>query len=163
MMYLRLIVEFDGTDYVGWQRQHNGRSIQQVIEEALAELLQHPVRVRSSGRTDAGVHARGMVIGFSTQRSLPLSAFREGLNRLLPAGIAVREAAEVDASFHPRFAAAGKWYRYTIYRGAVRSPLHRRFSWHLRTPRDVAARRIAADAFIGRQYCATFWSSGLEP
>ena len=162
MMYLRLIVEFDGTDYVGWQRQPNGLSIQQVIEEALAELLQHPVRVHSSGRTDAGVHARGMVVGFFTQSSLPLSAFREGLNRLLPAVIAVREATEVDASFHPRFGAAGKWYRYTIYRGAVRSPLHRRFSWHLRTPLDVAAMRTAADAFIGRHDFAAFRSSSCE-
>jgi tRNA pseudouridine38-40 synthase len=162
MMFVRLVVEFEGTGYVGWQRQPNGLSIQQVVEEALAELLHHPVRVHSSGRTDAGVHARGMVVGFSTPRSLPLSAFREGLNRLLPEDIAVRAADEVDASFHPRFNAAGKWYRYTIYRGVVRSPLHRHFSWYLRPSLDVEAMRTAAEAFVGRHDFSAFRSSSCE-
>lgn len=162
MMSVRLVVEFDGTGYAGWQRQPNGLSVQQVVEEALAELLQHPVRVHSSGRTDAGVHARGMVVGFSTPRALPLSAFREGLNRLLPEDIAVRKADEVDVSFHPRFDAAGKWYRYTIYRGAARSPLHHRFSWHLRSSLDVEAMSAAAQAFVGQHDFAAFRSSSCE-
>ncbi|HKK01471.1 MAG TPA: tRNA pseudouridine(38-40) synthase TruA [Desulfuromonadales bacterium] len=162
MMYVRLIVEFDGTGYAGWQRQPNGLSIQQVIEEALAKLLQSPVRTHSSGRTDAGVHARGMVIGFSTHKSLPLSAFREGLNRLLPPDIAVREANEVDASFHPRFDAVGKWYRYAIYRGATRSPLHRNFSWHLRSQLEVVSMQTAAASFVGNHDFAAFRSSGCE-
>ena len=162
MMHLRLVLEFDGSDYVGWQRQPNGLSIQEVVEAALAEMLKHPVHLRSSGRTDAGVHARGMVAGFSTERHLPLAAFREGLNRLLPPEVAVREAAEVDASFHPRFSAAGKWYRYTIFRGAARSPLHRRFSWHVRSPLDVAAMRTSSGVFVGHHDFAAFRSSTCE-
>lgn len=162
MKLIGLRLEFDGSDYVGWQRQLNGPSVQAVVEEALEQLLGTAVRLTSSGRTDAGVHARGMVASFSTPRELPLRAYREGLNRLLPAAIAVRQAWEAPPEFHPRFAATGKWYRYHIHCAAVRSPLLRRCSWHLRQPLNVAAMAGAAAAFVGRHDFAAFRSSGCD-
>src|SRR5690349_12944234 len=101
MRTIKLVIEYDGTDYAGWQLQPNGLAIQQVMEEALARLLGQQVRLHGSGRTDAGVHARGMVAAFATDRPLPLRAFSDGLNSLLPPDIAVREAQEVPAGFHP--------------------------------------------------------------
>jgi tRNA pseudouridine38-40 synthase len=157
---IRLLIEYDGTNYVGWQVQANGLSVQQILEEKLWELLGEPVRLISSGRTDAGVHARGMVANFRTSRSLPMRAYREGLNRLLPVDIAVREAHIVHEDFHSRFDARGKWYRYTLYLSPVRSPLARRFSWHLRSELDTGRMRCAAGKFVGQHDFRAFRGAG---
>jgi len=157
-----LILEFDGTAYAGWQVQANGVSVQQVVEAKLAELLGAPVRLVSSGRTDAGVHARGMVANFHTDRDLPLSAYREGLNRLLPADIAVREARQVGEDFHARFAARGKWYRYSLCLTPVRSPLQGRYSWQLRAPLNAEAMAEAARHLVGVHDFAAFRTSGCD-
>lgn len=160
MRTIKLIIEYDGTNYVGWQLQPNGLSIQQVMEEALAALLKEPVRVHSSGRTDAGVHARGMVASFSTEKGIPLRAFADGLNTLLPSDIAVREAEEVPPDFNPRFSASGKHYRYTIHRGERRSPLSRLHAWHVRALLDLNAMREAARHMIGERDFASFRTAG---
>lgn len=157
-----LCLEFDGSGYVGWQCQINGRSVQQEVEEALERLLGAPVRLLSSGRTDAGVHARGMVAAFVSPRELPLAAYREGLNRLLPPAVAVREAWVATDDFHPRFDARGKWYRYLICNRPVRSPLLASRSWHLREPLDIAAMAAGAAAFVGRHDFSAFRSSGCD-
>jgi tRNA pseudouridine38-40 synthase len=162
MKTIRLTIEYDGTDFVGWQIQPNGRSVQEVLEQALAEVLGTEVRLHSAGRTDAGVHARGMMAHFETDRELPLAAYREGVNRLLPPDVAVREAAEAPAGFHSRFDARGKWYRYTLLRAPVRSPLNCRTTWHLRTPLDRAAMSRAAQAFVGRHDFAAFRAAGCD-
>src|SRR4051794_35627582 len=114
MRQIKLIIEYDGTNYSGWQVQPNGVTIQQVLEEGLAKLLGEQVRLRSSGRTDAGVHARGMVAVFRTEKLLPLQAFSHGVNTLIPPDIAVKSAEEVDPGFDPRNDAVSKHYRYTI-------------------------------------------------
>lgn len=157
-----LVLEYDGTAYAGWQIQLNGTAVQEVVESALAKVLGTPVRLVSSGRTDAGVHARGMVVHFDTDRDLPVSAFREGVNRYLPLDTAVRHAAFVPAGFHARYDARGKWYRYTIYRHPVRSPLHHRTSWHIRHPLDLEAMSRAAAAFVGQHDFAAFRSSRCD-
>ncbi len=162
MTNIRLVIEYDGTRYAGWQFQPNGLAVQQVVEENLFRLLGHRVRLVSSGRTDAGVHARGMVVNFHSERPLPLTAYREGLNGLLPPDIAVREAAVAAAGFHARFDAKGKWYRYTLYRRPVRSPLHARFSWHLRGALDEALMAEAARCFVGAHDFAAFRTSGCS-
>lgn len=162
MANICLILEYDGTAYAGWQVQPNGLSIQQVVENSLAELLGTDVRLISSGRTDAGVHARGMVANFHTDRALPMSAYREGLNGLLPADIAVREAREVAQDFHARFDARGKWYRYTLCLTPVRSPLTARYSWNLRSCLDDAAMAQAASRFEGVHDFAAFRTSGCN-
>ncbi len=160
MRTIKLTLEYDGTDYVGWQRQPNGLSVQQVVEEALERVTGGPVALHSSGRTDAGVHARCMVAHFRTGLNLPLAAFREGVNCFLPRDIAVRKAEEASEGFHARFDARGKWYRYTLYLNPVRSPLHARTSWHIRGPLDVEAMTGAARVFVGRYDFSAFRTSG---
>ncbi len=162
MKTIRLTLEYDGTRFAGWQLQPNGVSVQETVEQALAQILKEPVRLHSSGRTDAGVHARGMIAQFVTSRELPLSAYREGLNRLLPIDVAVRAAAEVPADSHPRFDAVGKWYRYTLHLEPVRSPLAARTAWHLRCPLDAEAMAAAARAFVGRHDFRAFRTSGCD-
>ena len=160
MRTILMIIEFDGTAYAGWQVQTNGLAVQGVVEEALGRVLGQPVRIHSSGRTDAGVHARGMAAHFQTDSHLPLQAFREGVNRFLPEDVAIREVREMPADFHARFAARGKWYRYTIFSSEVRSPLARRTSWHLRGPLDLERMRQAAALLVGAHDFSAFRSSG---
>ncbi len=160
MRTIRLTLEYEGTDYVGWQLQPNGLSVQQVVEEALHKVMGEAVRLHSSGRTDARVHARCMVAHFRTGLNLPLAAFREGVNRFLPCDIAVRKAEEAPQGFHARFDARGKWYRYTLYLNPVRSPLHARTSWHIRDHLDVAAMTEAVPLFVGLHDFAAFRTSG---
>jgi len=157
---IKLIVEYDGTNYVGWQFQPNGISIQQVMEAALARILGEAVPIFSSGRTDAGVHARGMVASFLTEKALPLTAYREGMNCLLPPDIAVIHAEEVGLDFNPRHDARGKRYRYTILNTPLRSPLSRLFSWHLRDELDLERMRLGAAFFVGEHDFAAFRTSG---
>ena len=160
MRTILLILEYDGTVYAGWQVQPNGLAVQEVVEQALAEVLGHEVRVHSSGRTDAGVHARGMAAHFQTEANLPLKAFREGVNALLPEDIAVRTVREMPTDFHARFSARGKCYRYTIYQHQVRSPLAARFAWFLRGSLDLDLMRAAAEALVGEHDFSSFRSSG---
>lgn len=160
MRKILLIIEYDGTAYAGWQVQPNGLAVQEVVEKALAEILGHEVRIHSSGRTDAGVHARGMAAHFQAAADLPLKAFREGVNSLLPQDIAVREVREVPADFHARYSARWKWYRYTIYQNDVRSPLAARTAWYLRGCLDLDLMRAAAEALVGEHDFSAFRSSG---
>jgi tRNA pseudouridine38-40 synthase len=160
MRTIKLIIEYDGTRYSGWQLQPNGLTIQEVIEGALAKILGAPARLRSSGRTDAGVHARGMVAVFTTESAIPLTAFSDGLNTHLPPDIAVREALEAEPGFNPRADAVAKHYRYTIFTGRRRSPLVRLQAWHLSGALDLDAMRVAVAHFVGEHDFAAFRTAG---
>ncbi len=157
---IRLVVEYDGTSLSGWQRQANAPTVQQHLEEALAKLLTHDTKVSGASRTDAGVHARAQVALFRTERAIPLHGIRRGLNSLLPESIAVHDAAEVADDFHPRFSATGKHYRYTIHRGANRSPRWRDRAWHLIESLDVGAMRAALIPLLGEHDFAAFRAAG---
>lgn len=159
MRTIKLTIEYDGTNYAGWQIQPNGLAVQQVIEDALRQLLGETVRLRSSGRTDAGVHARGMVAAFRTATAFPLRAYIDGTNRFLPPDIAILDASETSAAFRPIGDALAKHYRYTILTTAVRSPLHRFHAWHVRDPLDLTAMKQAARHFVGRHDYAAFRAS----
>ena len=124
-------MEYDGTGLSGWQRQANAPTVQQHVEEGLAQLLTHEVTIAGASRTDAGVHARGQVASFRTDRTIALYGIRRGLNSVLPEQIAIRDASEVGEDFHPRFSATGKHYRYTILIRADRSPRLRDRAWHV--------------------------------
>jgi len=152
-------VAYDGTNYSGWQVQPNGLAVQQVVEDALEKVLGERVQVRSSGRTDAGVHARAMAAAFTTSRELPLRAFVEGANRFLPADVAIQDARIVPDGFKPITMAHAKWYRYTIINSSVRSPLDRLYSWQVREPLDLAAMNDAAGRFVGSHDFAAFRAS----
>jgi tRNA pseudouridine38-40 synthase len=153
---VKLVLEYDGTRYVGWQVQPNGPSVQAEVERALATLHKAPRRVTAAGRTDAGVHARGQVVSFPQERPLPLAAYVKGMNALLPDDVAVRSAALLPDGFDARRSARGKRYRYTIENLETRAPLARLQAWLLFGPLDVAAMRAAARHLVGRHDFAAF-------
>lgn len=159
MRTIRLTIEYDGTAYSGWQTQPNGLAVQQVVEEALCQLLGERPDLRSSGRTDAGVHASGMAAAFKTSTNLPLKAFVEGTNRFLPPDIAILNAAEVPSGFKPISDALAKHYRYTILTTSIRSPLRRFHAWHIREHLDIEAMQKAAVHFVGHHNFAAFRAS----
>ena len=156
MPVVKLVLEYDGTRYVGWQVQPNGPSVQAEVERALATLHKAPRRVTAAGRTDAGVHARGQVVSFPEERPLPLAAYVKGMNALLPDDVAVRSAALLPDGFDARRSARGKRYRYTIENLETRAPLGRLQAWQLFGPLDVAAMRAAAQHLVGRHDFAAF-------
>ncbi|MBK5273793.1 MAG: tRNA pseudouridine(38-40) synthase TruA [Desulfuromonadales bacterium] len=159
MRTIRLTIEYDGTAYSGWQRQPNGLAVQQVIEEALFQLVGEHVDLRSSGRTDAGVHARGMSAAFKTNTKLPLKAYVDGTNTFLPPDIAILDAIETHADFKPIGDALAKHYRYTILASGVRSPLRRFQAWHIREELDLESMQAAAASFVGTHNFAAFRAS----
>jgi tRNA pseudouridine38-40 synthase len=160
MPSFKITLAYDGTDYVGWQRQANGVSIQALIEDALRELDGRGVRVTGAGRTDAGVHALGQVAAFTIERALSPDAVLRALNALLPDAIRVLAAEEAAPTFHPRFGARTKTYRYRIWNGDVISPFERRYAWHLTGTLDLDAMRAAARLVEGRHDFAAFQASG---
>ncbi len=160
MRNIRLLLEYDGTRYHGWQRQKNGLTIQEVLETALARLTGDAVKLHGSGRTDAGVHALGQIANFHTLSHIPLQAFHAGLNSLLPPDIAVLEAAEVPPEFHARKSARAKTYEYRILNRPNRSPLHHHYGWWLREFLDVDAMIRAAALLAGEHDFSAFRASG---
>ena len=157
---LKLILEYDGTRHHGWQRQKNAPTIQEAVEQALARLTGEAIRVIGSGRTDAGVHALGQVASFHTASTLPLSAFLNGLNSLLPFDIAILDVAEAPRDFHARKAARAKTYEYRILNRPIRSPLHRGQSWWISQPLNLSAMQAAAAALPGEHDFSAFQASG---
>jgi len=162
MPRIRLTLEYDGTDFVGWQRQLNGRSVQAVLETALGELLGVAVVTAAAGRTDSGVHALGQVVAFDAPRPLPAKAYVRGLSGLLPADLAVVAAEEVPDTFEPRRWATGKRYRYLISRRASRAPLLRRTHWEIFTTLDVEAMRASGAALLGTHDFSSFRAADCE-
>jgi tRNA pseudouridine38-40 synthase len=156
---VKLVLEYDGTRYVGWQVQPNGPSIQAEVERALATLHKAPRRVIAAGRTDAGVHARGQVVSFPEDRPLPERAYVKGMNALLPADVAVRAASLEPDGFDARRSARGKRYRYVIENLPTRAPLGRLQAWQLFHRLDVDAMRAAAVHLVGRHDFAAFQAS----
>jgi tRNA pseudouridine38-40 synthase len=159
---IRLLLEYDGTAYEGWQSQPNGRTIQDVLEAALTALVKHPLRVTASGRTDAGVHALGQVANFHTDCRAPLKAFVRGTNALLPPDISVRRADEVSPDFDSRRSARGKTYRYRIFNAPTPSALTRRSNWWICGALDDEAMVRAAALLVGTHDFEAFRSSGCD-
>jgi tRNA pseudouridine38-40 synthase len=153
---VKLVLEYDGTRYVGWQVQPNGPSIQGEVERALEVLHKAPRRVTGAGRTDAGVHALGQVCSFFEREPLPLTAYLQGMNALLPDDVAVRAASLEPEGFDARRSASGKRYRYRIENDPVRAPLTRLTAWQLFRPVDAGAMRAAAAHLAGRRDFASF-------
>jgi len=159
MPRVKLVLEYDGTDYVGWQVQPNGTSVQAVVERALEKLLGVPTPVLAAGRTDAGVHALGQVVAFDAAQALPMKAYVRGLSGLLPPDVVVVAAEEVAPDFDPRRHARGKRYRYRVCNRPVRSPLRRRTHWELFAALDVPAMRAGAVHLLGRHDFSAFRAS----
>jgi tRNA pseudouridine38-40 synthase len=156
----KITLAYDGTGFVGWQRQAAGTSIQGLLEDALAQLDQRAVNVAGAGRTDAGVHALGQVASFSLQRSIAGGTLLRALNARLPEAIRVLAAERVPETFHARFAATGKTYRYRIWNAGVVSPFERAVAWHVIEPLDRRAMADAAGCLEGPHDFAAFMAAG---
>ncbi len=163
MRNIRLLLEYDGSAYHGWQRQKNALTIQEVLETALARLTGEAIKVHGSGRTDSGVHARGQVANFHTASHIPLKAFYAGLNSLLPRDIAVLDAAEAPLDFHARKSVRSKTYEYRILNRRQPSPLSRRYAWVVREVLDLEAMIQAAAVLPGEHDFSAFKASGGAP
>jgi tRNA pseudouridine38-40 synthase len=159
---LRLSIEYDGTDFSGWQRQAGQRTVQGTLEDGVHALLGERVEVRGAGRTDAGVHAAGQVASLSLASRIPALGLLRGMNSLLPADVAIIDAAEAPETFDARFSARGKVYRYRIWNHIVRSPLHARSSWHCRRPLDLETMREAARVLCGEHDFRGFRASDCD-
>lgn len=159
-MRWRLDLEYDGTDFVGWQRQANGRSVQGEVERALGVLLGHVPTLSASGRTDAGVHAELQVASFVTDVARRDREVMRGLNRLLADDVACLRALMVEDRFDPRQQVVAKTYRYAWLDREARSPLLARRAWHLRRRLDVEAMNVAVTALVGQHDFATFRATG---
>jgi len=158
----KLTLAYDGTDYVGWQRQATGVSIQGLLEDALREFGDRDVAVAGAGRTDAGVHALGQVASCSLDRSIETATLVRALNHKLPPDVRVRAAREMPAGFHARFDAHHKTYRYRLWTASVFSPFQRRYAWHLPGALDVGAMRAAARLVEGTHDFAAFQGQGSD-
>lgn len=160
-MRFRALVEYDGSDYFGFQRQRIEQpTIQGELERVLSDLTRSPVTITGAGRTDSGVHAAGQVVSFTIAWQHSVDALRNALNANLPNDIGILKIEEAAPSFHPRFDAQRRAYKYQIYNAAVRSPLRRRYSWHVRQQLDLDKMNTAAALLVGTRDFATF---GMPP
>jgi tRNA pseudouridine38-40 synthase len=147
---IKLLLSYDGTDFFGWQRQPDRRTVQQVLEEAIGRLTGVESNTTASGRTDAGVHALGQVVHFYTASRHGPDTFVKALNAMLPPDVRVKGAWEVPQAFHATLDARAKLYRYVIDNGRVADPFQTRYAWHVFPRLDAAAMHGAAQALRGR-------------
>jgi len=161
---IKIILEYDGTNYFGWQSQSgSGRAtIQETLEQALKELTGEDVKTYSSGRTDAGVHALGHVAHFRTESRIPSEAWAPALNHLLPDDIRVLSSEDVPDDFHARYSATGKIYRYVILNRRAPSALYRSRVWLIDRKLNLNAMRRAAGVLIGTHNFSAFRSSACS-
>ncbi|MGI9515529.1 MAG: tRNA pseudouridine(38-40) synthase TruA [Pirellulaceae bacterium] len=160
MRYLKLTIAYDGTDYVGWQVQPNGVSIQQRLEEAWQNVTRESIRIIASGRTDAGVHALGQVCSLTTESALPVERIQAALNAHLPADIRVSRIDQAAVNFHAIRDARFKTYRYQLQSGPLVDLFSRRYCWFVRGELDIAAMQAAAGYLIGTHDYSSFEATG---
>ncbi|MEI7037083.1 tRNA pseudouridine(38-40) synthase TruA [Fulvimonas yonginensis] len=161
-MRIALGVEYDGTDFLGWQRLTHGATVQGALEAALARVAAHPVEVTCAGRTDAGVHGRCQVVHFDTEARRDARGWVLGACSNLPASVAVLWAREVDAAFHARFSARSRRYRYTLLNRPVRAALEARYVTWERLPLDAEAMHAAAQALLGEHDFSAFRAASCQ-
>lgn len=162
MTTFKLVLEYDGTHYAGWQRQLNVPTIQETVEHALAAIAQTRITVVGAGRTDAGVHALGQVASFRTDRGLSEREWLRALNAHLPADISALSVVAVADEFHARYSATGKLYEYHLLNRPERAPLRRERAWMLYKPLNLPAMMEAAASLIGAQDFSSFETAPTE-
>jgi tRNA pseudouridine38-40 synthase len=162
MRTFKLTLQYDGTDYVGWQRQPNGVSIQELIERAIEPIEGRPVTVVGAGRTDAGVHALGQVASVQLEATIDAAALGRALNATLPEDVRVASVEEAAPDFNARFSATGKVYAYRIWIGPFLPPFERRYFWHVPAPLLVDRMRQGARTLVGTHDFAAFRAAGSD-
>lgn len=156
MRNIRLLIEYEGTHYAGWQRQAGHPTIQGKLTEAIEKLTGSPVNLAGASRTDAGVHAWGQVANFKTESRIPLLGIRQGLNSILPEDIVVKDATEAGPEFDSRRGSTGKTYVYKVLNRRYPSSIRRNFSWFVYQPLDVGLMREGAKHMIGEKDFSSF-------
>jgi len=159
MRNLKLTVEYDGTNYCGWQKQKNSISIQQLIEDKLSKILNHKVKLKATGRTDAGVHAKQQIVNLFTSSKIPLKNLKKAINSVLPDDIAVKKIMHVSNDFDAQYSPKTKIYRYSIYIGKNKMVFDRKYVAHYPISLDVNAIRQGAMHMIGKHDFSCFRSS----
>lgn len=162
MRRILLRIAYDGTDYVGWQKQDNGLAVEEVLNSALHELTGEDIAVIGASRTDSGVHALDNVAVFDTESRIPSDKFALALNRYLPNDVVIQSSCEVEHDFHPRYRECRKTYEYTIYNASVPNPMVNRYSYFVHHPIDIESMNKAAQYLIGEHDFASFCSSGAQ-
>ena len=162
MKNIKIVIEYDGTAYCGWQRQNNALAVQQVIEDTIFEVLGQRVVVNGSGRTDAGVHAFGQVATFMIESTVPGEKFAHALNKYLPSDITIVKSEEVAADFHARFSAKKKTYRYLIFNRYHRPAIYANYSEHVRGELDLEVMQKALNMLVGEHDFKAFMSSDSQ-
>ena len=160
MRNVKLTIEYDGTNYCGWQKQNNEKTIQEEIEKAIYKAVGEVVEVIGSSRTDAGVHARGMVANFKTNATIPFDKFKYAINDKLPDDIAIIESEEVSEDFHARYDSKGKTYCYSIINRQQKPAIGRNYVYHFKWDLDIEKMREACKHFIGKHDFKAFRSLG---
>lgn len=156
----KLLVEYDGTGYHGWQIQPTDASIQNEIQKVLTIITTQDIPVVGSGRTDAGVHAIGQVAHFECATSIPPAKFLDALNKMLPNDIVIRECTYASPDFHARFSAKKKTYRYRILNSPIPAAINRHYSWHIIKTLDLDSMQKAAGFLIGQKDFKAFEGAG---
>lgn len=160
MKNVKLTIEYDGTNYCGWQKQNNEKTIQEEIEKAIYEAVGEVVEVIGSSRTDAGVHARGMVANFKTNATIPFDKFKYAINDKLPEDISIIESEEVKNEFHARYDSKGKTYCYSIINRQQKIAIGRNYAYHFKWSLDIEKMQEACKYFIGKHDFKAFRSLG---
>ena len=154
--YVRATISYDGTDFLGYQYQSQGRTVQGVLETAIHRVTQHSTRVVGSGRTDRGVHARGQMIAFHVMWRHNLPDLKRALNAVLPRDVVVLDLDVAPVDWHPRFSALRRHYRYTVLNQRLRSPLDRRYAYQMAQPLNLMLMQTAAQSLVGQHDFASF-------
>lgn len=162
MRNIKLIIEYDGIEFCGWQKQPEQRTVQGEIEKALRKITREDINIIGSGRTDSGVHATGQVANFFTNSNIPVHKFALALNSVLSKDVTIKESYEADEEFHSRYSAKGKEYKYLIYNQRVRSPLLRHYTYHVPYELDLVKINRAGEDFIGEHDFRSFMASGRD-
>lgn len=157
---IKLLIEYDGTDFLGWQRQKHGVTVQGELENKLSLILNKPIKIHGSGRTDAGVHAYGQVANFICDTKLEPENIKRGLNSLIKLPIVVRACHEVDLTFHAQYKAVSKTYHYHILNRADPAAVGRNYLWHISTPLDTAKMNRCCRHLIGERDFKSFENQG---
>jgi len=160
MRNIKLLIEYDGTNYLGWQVQPKGPTIQGVLEEKIGLLTGEPIRLIGSGRTDSGVHALGQVAHFKTQSQMEISTIQRALNSLLPSDIVIQKVEEVDEGFHARKHSKSKIYEYRILNRDIRSAFYCGYVWHIPQKLNLTEMRKATQSLIGEHDFSAFRTVG---
>ncbi len=160
MRNIRLLIEYDGTNYQGWQVQPRGPSVQGMIEEKLARITGETIRLVGSGRTDSGVHAFGQVANFKTKSNLGVDSIQKALNSFLPQDIVIQRAEEVEEGFHARRDSKSKLYQYQILNRNFRSAFRHEYAWHISQKLDLGEMKKATQILIGEHDFSSFRSVG---